>query len=89
MSPLPDIPTTTGESWEIVESTRSRAADQIDRLVEALVACECEHTPDGLEHFDVTHTTIHRRFASVPAVFPSLLAEAVTRLAAARKAAEQ
>lgn len=86
MSPLPTIPSSTGESWEIVETTRSQAERHIDSLVEAIATCDCGLAPDGLEHYDSATASIFDSYSFAPTVYPSLLAEALTRLAAARKA---
>lgn len=88
MSPLPTIPSSTGESWEVVETTRAKAVRHIDYLVDSIAACDCGNTPDGLEHYDSAVESVFKAYAHAPTVYPSLLAEALTRLAAARKAGE-
>ncbi|MGW6699606.1 hypothetical protein [Nocardia sp. NPDC055049] len=87
VGPLPNTPTKSGESWEVVETTRAKATRHIDDLIDSVVACDCGHAPDGLKHYDAVHAIANARYMYAPGVFPSMLAEAVTRLAAIKAGA--
>ncbi|MEV6258039.1 hypothetical protein AB0L97_32770 [Nocardia sp. NPDC051911] len=81
---MPVTPAITGESWEVVETARSQAAAEIDLLVATITRCrDCGHSVDGLEHYDAAHAVIWAGYMPDPTVLPPLLAEALTRLAAA------
>lgn len=86
MSPLPTFPSCTGESWEIVEMSRTKTAQHIDFLVDAIATCGCQNAPDSLEHFDSAVDSVINSYGQFPQLYPAMLAEALTRLAAARKA---
>jgi hypothetical protein len=86
MSPLPTEPSTTGESWEVIETARAYAAAELDRLVDSVASCsDCGHAVDSVQHYDLVHTFAFQRYMRAVGLFPSLVAEAVIRLAAARK----
>ncbi|WP_280185159.1 hypothetical protein [Nocardia gipuzkoensis] len=83
---MPTIPTSSGVSWEVIETHRRIAAGHIDNLVESIEVCDRGADPDSLTHFDATLSILAARYeqGAVP-----LLAEALTRLAAVRKAARK
>lgn len=88
MSPLPTTPTISGESWEMVETSRAEMARELDTLIAIVGACECPHAPDAIEHFDDMTSAFFAMYGQRTDIFSGLLAEAVGRLAAARKAGE-
>jgi len=89
MSALPTQPSLTGESWEVVETGRARAAEVVDRLIESVLACDCEHDTDGLVHYDILTVLNTERWGEHLDVLSALLAVAVARLAVAQKAGER
>jgi hypothetical protein len=71
--------TTTGESWEVVEHSRNAAARELDNLIAATLACDCDNGANSLKHYDVISLVVRERYPAY--VLPGLVAAAVTRLA--------
>lgn len=84
MTALPTMPSSTGQSWEVVETIRAHAALHVDQLIESIAVCDCGNAADGLWHYDGTHVIITSLLDAE--ILPAMLAEALVRLGAARKA---
>lgn len=63
-----------------------REREQLDELLTGMADCPCEHAPDSLNHFEVSSITFGLALSIDPDLVAAVLAVAVGRLAAARKA---
>ena len=77
---------TSGESWEVIAHSRTHVAARLDEIIENTAACDCGEPPDSVVHYDALSYVANREH---PIVTAGLLAEAIARLAADRKAARQ